>query len=62
MLIAVVGGVLYQSAWIIEPKLWIIGTIFPVAGYLLGFLLARIAGLPWYRYGVWINHIGNLHF
>lgn len=49
VLIAVVGGVLYQSAWIIEPKLWIIGTIFPVAGYLLGFLLARIAGLPWYR-------------
>ncbi|XP_004577418.2 ileal sodium/bile acid cotransporter [Ochotona princeps] len=49
VLIAVVGGVLYQSAWIIEPKLWVIGTIFPVAGYLLGFLLARIAGLPWYR-------------
>ncbi|XP_007959042.3 ileal sodium/bile acid cotransporter [Chlorocebus sabaeus] len=49
VLIAVVGGILYQSAWIIAPKLWIIGTIFPVAGYSLGFLLARIAGLPWHR-------------
>ncbi|XP_045423006.1 ileal sodium/bile acid cotransporter [Lemur catta] len=49
VLIAVVGGILYQGAWIIAPKLWIIGTIFPVAGYSLGFLLARIAGQPWYR-------------
>ncbi|KAL1772767.1 ileal sodium/bile acid cotransporter [Sigmodon hispidus] len=49
VLIAVVGGVLYQSAWIIEPKLWIVGTIFPIAGYSLGFFLARIAGQPWYR-------------
>lgn len=49
VLIAVVGGVLYQSAWIIEPKLWIIGTIFPMAGYSLGFFLARIAGQPWHR-------------
>ncbi|XP_037384517.1 ileal sodium/bile acid cotransporter [Talpa occidentalis] len=49
VLIAVVGGVLYQSAWIIEPKLWIIGTLFPMAGYSLGFFLARIAGQPWHR-------------
>ncbi|XP_006988391.1 ileal sodium/bile acid cotransporter [Peromyscus maniculatus bairdii] len=49
VLIAVVGGILYQSAWIIEPKLWIVGTIFPIAGYCLGFFLARIAGQPWYR-------------
>ncbi|ELW71471.1 ileal sodium/bile acid cotransporter [Tupaia chinensis] len=49
VLIAVVGGILYQSAWIIAPKLWIIGTIYPVAGYTLGFLLARIAGQPWHR-------------
>lgn len=49
VLIAVVGGVLYQSAWIIEPKLWIIGTIFPIAGYSLGFVLARIAGQSWHR-------------
>ncbi|EDM08777.1 rCG43344 [Rattus norvegicus] len=49
VLIAVVGGILYQSAWIIEPKLWIIGTIFPIAGYSLGFFLARLAGQPWYR-------------
>lgn len=49
VLIAVVGGILYQSAWIITPNLWIVGTIFPVAGYSLGFFLARIAGQPWYR-------------
>lgn len=49
VVLAVVGGILYQSAWIIEPKLWIIGTIFPIAGYSLGFFLARIAGQPWYR-------------
>lgn len=49
VLIAVVGGILYQSAWIIEPKLWIIGTLYPIAGYVLGFFLARIAGQPWYR-------------
>lgn len=49
VLIAVVGGILYQSAWIIAPKLWIVGTIYPVAGYSLGFLLARIAGQPWHR-------------
>ncbi|EPY72975.1 Ileal sodium/bile acid cotransporter [Camelus dromedarius] len=49
VLIAVVGGLLYQSAWIISPKLWVIGIIFPFAGYSLGFLLARIAGQPWNR-------------
>ncbi|XP_004704460.2 ileal sodium/bile acid cotransporter [Echinops telfairi] len=49
VLIAVVGGILYQGSWVINPKLWIIGTIFPLAGYSLGFLLARIAGLPWHR-------------
>jgi cytochrome bd-type quinol oxidase subunit 1 len=59
VIIAVVGGILYQSAWIIEPRLWIIGTIFPIAGYSLGFFLARIAGQPWYRYGVLINQIGG---
>lgn len=59
VLIAVVGGILYQSAWIIDPKLWIIGTIFPVAGYSLGFFLARIAGQPWHRYGVLVNWTRN---
>ncbi|KAM6178241.1 ileal sodium/bile acid cotransporter [Rhynchocyon petersi] len=49
VLIAVVGGILYQGSWVINPKLWIIGTIFPIAGYSLGFILARIAGMPWYR-------------
>ncbi|XP_048197063.1 ileal sodium/bile acid cotransporter [Perognathus longimembris pacificus] len=49
VLIAVVGGILYQSAWIIEPRLWVIGTIFPIAGYSLGFFLARVAGQPWHR-------------
>lgn len=60
VLIAVVGGILYQSAWIIAPKLWIIGMLFPLAGYSLGFLLARIAGQSWHRYGVLINQTGNL--
>ncbi|XP_004458434.2 ileal sodium/bile acid cotransporter [Dasypus novemcinctus] len=49
VLIAVIGGVLYQGSWVINPKLWIIGTIFPMAGYSLGFLLARIAGQSWHR-------------
>ncbi|XP_037656140.1 ileal sodium/bile acid cotransporter [Choloepus didactylus] len=49
VLVAVVGGILYQGSWAINPKLWIIGTIFPVAGYSLGFLLARIAGQSWQR-------------
>ncbi|NXG50974.1 NTCP2 protein, partial [Psilopogon haemacephalus] len=49
VLIAVVGGILYKGSWVITPKLWIIGTIFPAAGYSLGFILARVAGLPWHR-------------
>ncbi|NXX47715.1 NTCP2 protein, partial [Tricholaema leucomelas] len=49
VLIAVVGGILYKSSWVITPKLWIIGTIFPAAGYSLGFILARVAGLSWKR-------------
>ncbi|NXR02421.1 NTCP2 protein, partial [Sagittarius serpentarius] len=49
VLIAVVGGILYKGSWTISPKLWIIGTIFPAAGYSLGFFLARVAGLSWHR-------------
>nr|XP_046260705.1 ileal sodium/bile acid cotransporter [Scatophagus argus] len=49
IIIAVVGGILYQSSWTIAPSLWIIGTIYPFVGFGLGFLLARIAGQPWYR-------------
>ncbi|KAM3862176.1 ileal sodium/bile acid cotransporter [Diretmus argenteus] len=49
ILIAVVGGVLYQSSWTISPSLWIIGTIYPFIGFGLGFCLARFAGQPWYR-------------
>ncbi|XP_044523115.1 ileal sodium/bile acid cotransporter [Gracilinanus agilis] len=49
VVIAVTGGILYQGSWTINPKLWIIGTIFPMAGYLLGFFLGRIAGLSWHR-------------
>ncbi|NXP11571.1 NTCP2 protein, partial [Thinocorus orbignyianus] len=49
VLIAVVGGILYKGSWIISPKLWIVGTIFPAAGYSLGFFLARLAGLSWHR-------------
>ncbi|XP_030285089.1 ileal sodium/bile acid cotransporter [Sparus aurata] len=49
VIIAVVGGVLYQSSWTIAPSLWIIGTIYPFIGFGLGFVLARIAGQPWHR-------------
>lgn len=50
IIIAVVGGILYQSSWTIAPALWIIGTIFPFIGFGLGFFSARFAGQPWYRY------------
>ncbi|XP_029937561.1 ileal sodium/bile acid cotransporter [Myripristis murdjan] len=49
IIIAVVGGVLYQSSWTIAPSLWIIGTIYPFIGFGLGFGLARFVGQPWYR-------------
>ncbi|XP_039883362.1 ileal sodium/bile acid cotransporter-like [Simochromis diagramma] len=49
IIIAVVGGVLYQSSWTIAPALWIIGTIYPFIGLSLGFFLARFVGQPWYR-------------
>ncbi|XP_015279478.1 PREDICTED: ileal sodium/bile acid cotransporter [Gekko japonicus] len=49
VLIAVVGGILYKGSWTITPQLWIVGTIFPAAGYSLGFFLARLAGQPWHR-------------
>ncbi|KAK7938860.1 hypothetical protein WMY93_002186 [Mugilogobius chulae] len=49
VIIAVVGGILYQSSWDIDPSLWIIGTIYPFIGSGLGFFLARITGQPWYR-------------
>ncbi|XP_078796111.1 ileal sodium/bile acid cotransporter [Oryzias latipes] len=47
IIIAVVGGVLYQSSWTISPSLWIIGAIYPFVGFGLGFLLARFVGQPW---------------
>ncbi|KAJ0005739.1 hypothetical protein NQD34_015633 [Periophthalmus magnuspinnatus] len=49
VVIAVVGGILYQSSWDIDPALWIIGTIYPFIGSGLGFFLARFTGQPWYR-------------
>ncbi|KAM6984992.1 ileal sodium/bile acid cotransporter [Aplochiton taeniatus] len=49
IIIAVVGGVLYQSSWTISPSLWIIGAIYPFVGFGLGFLLARFVGQPWHR-------------
>ncbi|XP_047457921.1 ileal sodium/bile acid cotransporter [Mugil cephalus] len=49
VIIAVVGGVLYQSSWVIAPSLWIIGTIYPFIGFGLGFAMARFVGQPWYR-------------
>ncbi|CAI9620180.1 unnamed protein product [Staurois parvus] len=47
--VAVIGGVLYKGSWVIEPKLWIIGTIFPVIGFIVGFILAILANLSWSR-------------
>ncbi|XP_068950243.1 ileal sodium/bile acid cotransporter [Petaurus breviceps papuanus] len=49
VVIAVTGGILYQGSWIIHPKLWVVGTLFPFIGYLLGFFLAWIAGQSWQR-------------
>lgn len=49
VLIATVGGILYQGSWLIAPELWIIGTIFPAAGYTFGFFLAYVAGQSWRR-------------
>ncbi|XP_062909854.1 ileal sodium/bile acid cotransporter [Mobula hypostoma] len=47
--IAVAGALLYKGSWVTAPSLWIIGTIYPAIGYGLGFILARVAGLPWFR-------------
>ncbi|KAI9534992.1 hypothetical protein NQZ68_007077 [Dissostichus eleginoides] len=49
LIIAVVGGILYQSSWDIDPSLWIIGTIYPFIGFSMGFFFARFAGQPWHR-------------
>lgn len=49
IIIAVIGGILYQSSWTIAPSLWIIGTIYPFIGFGLGFFMARFAGQPWFR-------------
>ncbi|XP_048862290.1 ileal sodium/bile acid cotransporter-like [Brienomyrus brachyistius] len=49
VIIAMVGGLLYQSSWVISPSLWIIGAVYPLVGFGLGFLLARFVGQPWYR-------------
>ncbi|OCT92569.1 ileal sodium/bile acid cotransporter [Xenopus laevis] len=45
VLVAVIGGVLYRGSWTIDPKLWILGTIFPAIGYTVGFALAYISNL-----------------
>ncbi|XP_034043078.1 ileal sodium/bile acid cotransporter [Thalassophryne amazonica] len=49
IIVSVVGGILYQSSWIISPSLWIIGTVYPFIGFGLGFALACFVGQPWYR-------------
>ncbi|XP_077420921.1 ileal sodium/bile acid cotransporter-like [Vanacampus margaritifer] len=49
LVISVVWIILYQTSWIIDPSLWIIGTIYPFIGFGMGFLLARFVGQPWYR-------------
>nr|DBA33121.1 TPA: hypothetical protein GDO54_000851 [Pyxicephalus adspersus] len=47
--VAVIGGVLYKGSWVIDPKLWIIGTIFPAIGFSVGFILAIMSNLSWSR-------------
>ncbi|KAL4608956.1 ileal sodium/bile acid cotransporter-like [Arapaima gigas] len=49
IIIAVVGGILYQSSWVISPALWFIGILYPAIGFILGFLLAWMVGQPWSR-------------
>ncbi|XP_077449072.1 ileal sodium/bile acid cotransporter-like [Stigmatopora argus] len=49
VIVSVVGVILYQSSWIIDPSVWIIGTIYPFIGFGLGFLIAYFLGQPWYR-------------
>ncbi|XP_075053811.1 ileal sodium/bile acid cotransporter-like [Mixophyes fleayi] len=49
VVIAVIGGVLYRGSWDIAPEIWILGTIFPAAGYIFGFFLAAIANQSWSR-------------
>nr|XP_005994556.1 PREDICTED: LOW QUALITY PROTEIN: ileal sodium/bile acid cotransporter [Latimeria chalumnae] len=50
VIIAVAGGVLYNGSWATAYELWIIGTLFPLTGYSLGFFLVEgVAGQPWYR-------------
>ncbi|XP_072257546.1 ileal sodium/bile acid cotransporter-like [Pyxicephalus adspersus] len=49
VLIAVIGGVLYKGSWDIAPKLWILGTVFPLCGYFFGFFLAYISNQTWSR-------------
>ncbi|KAM8977467.1 ileal sodium/bile acid cotransporter-like [Pelodytes ibericus] len=47
--VAVIGGVLYKGSWTIDPKLWIIGTIYPIVGFVIGFSLACLSNLSWSR-------------
>ncbi|XP_061406797.1 ileal sodium/bile acid cotransporter-like [Lethenteron reissneri] len=47
--ISVAGALLYQGAWDTEPTMWIIGFIFPIIGYVLGFGLAKLVNQPWQR-------------
>lgn len=49
VIIGVAGGLLYKGSWAADPRLWIIGAIFPVVGFCFGFILARIAGQPAWR-------------
>ncbi|KAM3936131.1 ileal sodium/bile acid cotransporter-like [Leptodactylus fuscus] len=49
VLIAVIGGVLYKGSWDIAPKLWILGTVFPAAGFIFGFILAYLSNQSWSR-------------
>ncbi|XP_064413703.1 LOW QUALITY PROTEIN: ileal sodium/bile acid cotransporter [Latimeria chalumnae] len=47
VIIAVAGGVLYNGSWATAYELWIIGTLFPLTGYSLGFFLVEGVGSSW---------------
>ncbi|XP_068506455.1 ileal sodium/bile acid cotransporter-like isoform X1 [Syngnathus scovelli] len=49
VIVSVLGAVVYEYSWNLNPSLWIIGTIFPFIGFGMGFILARFVGQPWYR-------------
>ncbi|KAM9330524.1 sodium-dependent organic anion transporter [Gastrophryne carolinensis] len=49
LVIAVASSVLYKGSWNTDTSVLVIGIIYPLLGYLLGFCLAVILRQPWKR-------------